>query len=123
MYNKTTTFIAKTDLSGKMGYGVKMLAEMSGKLPFVQLAGEGEEIEGVIVEPAKANEAVTVMLNGDFALVMLGEAVTVGDAVGVTSEGKFKKVTTGKVAGKAYQSGKAGEFVKVLLDRSEIAAG
>lgn len=116
MYNKTTTFIANTDLSGKMGYGVKMIAEIERGLPKVELAGENEAIDGVIVEPAKAGEPVTVMLKGDFALAILGDAVTVNDKVAINADGAFVTTENGENAvGKAYQTGVAGDFIRVLL--------
>lgn len=115
MYNKTTTFIANTDLSGKMGYGVKMIAEIERGLPKVELAGENEAIDGVIVEPAKAGEPVTVMLKGDFALAILGNAVTVNDKVAINADGAFVTTAGENAVGKAYQTGVAGDFIRVLL--------
>lgn len=116
MYNKTTTFIANEDLSGLMGYGVKMIAEMSGNLPKVAKAGKDEDIDGAIVEPAKAGAPVTVLLKGDFALVYLGGAVTVNDALAIDANGKFVKAEGSAVkVGKAYQSGVAGDYIKALL--------
>ena len=114
MYNKTTTFIAKEDLSGLAGYGVKMIAEMAGGLPKVQKAGKNEDIEGVIVEPAKAGEPVTVMLKGDFALVKLAGAVTVNDELEIDG-GAFVKKDAGVAVAKAYQTGVAGDYIKAYL--------
>lgn len=116
MYNKTTTFIANEDLSGLMGYGVKMIAEMSGNLPKVAKAGKDEDIDGVILEPAKAGAPVTVLLKGDFALIKLGGTVTVNDALAIGTGGNFVKADGSAVkVGKAYQSGVAGDYIKALL--------
>ena len=109
------TLVADADFTGKLGYAVKVKAELVHKTPVGTIAGAGQEIDGIVTDiTAGAPQVLAVAKVGDIALACLGGAVTVGDELIVAEGGKLVK-GTGKVVAKALATGAENELVPVII--------
>ena len=109
---------AGADLSEKLFF----LAHMDTDGDLV-LAGAGEAVYGVIVEPGAANEPVTVQVSG-LAKAIAGGSITAGQPIEADGDGKAAAASGAgsNTFGIARNSADAGDMVEILIDRSMLHA-
>lgn len=105
------TFIAGEDLTGKVGYALKV---DTNKVKVATSAGA--ECFGIIMNDNKADMAVGVALTGDVCKAKLGDTVAMGDLLACDANGKLVVVAdTAKVVAKALQAGAANDLIYVVV--------
>lgn len=111
------TLVADADFTGKLGYAVKVKAEMVHKTPVGTIATAGQAIDGIVTDiTAGAPQVLAVAKVGDIVLACVGTGgVTVGDELEVAEGGALVKKTSGVAVAKALATGTEGELVPVII--------
>lgn len=115
----TKSFISAADLSAKTGYAVKLNGSLTNGQAQVDLAGANETAIGIIKDGGRASgDEVSVVFEGSTNEARLGDTVTVGDFLKVTTGGKL--ITAGgtgddNVIAQALKSGEDGELIPVII--------
>lgn len=105
------TFIAGEDLTGKIGYALKVV---EGKVAVATVAGA--ECFGIVMNDNKANMAVGVALTGDVCKAKLGDEVAMGDLLACDEDGKLVVVaSTAKAVAKALEAGEENDLIYVVV--------
>lgn len=109
-------FPAGADLSAKQFHAVKF----NGSAALV-LAGDGDDIVGILEDKPKQGEQGTVALAGR-PKAKLGGTVAAGDRLAVNANGQLIVATTGKrIVAKAMEAGANGEIIQVkIIDAGAI---
>lgn len=109
------TFIAGEDLTGKVGYALKV---DTNKIKVASVAGA--ECFGILMNDNKANGAVGVALTGDVCKAKLGGTVTMGALLACDTSGKLiaqvvTESATPAVVAKALEGGVSGDLIYVVV--------
>lgn len=113
------TLVADSDFTEKLGYAVKVKAELVHNTPVASIADAGKAIAGIVTDitaPATAGAPLAIARIGDIALAAVGTGgITVGDELEVGSDGRLVTKSSGAVVAVALGTAKENERVPVLL--------